>query len=195
MDNLPILEMDLSKRTSDLRTQFDAVDRQNWPSKPIRASTSRTSGLLTVTCAGGICPEAAWPPSRCEKPTQKSAASAITAVPTTQDQAEDRAAPERLGPSASGRSSIARSPCSSIGRPATLSSIDTFVSAHIFRGLGKNVNAAELVEKLVPHRCSAFVIQREGKSVTSSNAHALKERRPSLTSRRRSRHRHLATCR
>ena len=28
MDNLPILEMDLGKRTSDLRTQFDAVDRR-----------------------------------------------------------------------------------------------------------------------------------------------------------------------
>jgi hypothetical protein len=27
MDDLPILEMDLGKRTSDLRTQFDAVDR------------------------------------------------------------------------------------------------------------------------------------------------------------------------
>jgi hypothetical protein len=32
--------------------------------------------------------------------------------------------------------------------------------------------------KLVSHRCPAFVMQREGKSVTSSNADELKERRP-----------------
>ena len=30
---------------------------ENWPSKPIRVSTSRASGLLTVTCGGGIAAE------------------------------------------------------------------------------------------------------------------------------------------
>ncbi len=57
-------ELDLVGARIDDEKQVALVDDLPWPRKPIRVSTSRRSGVLTVTVAGGIGTAAAWPPSR-----------------------------------------------------------------------------------------------------------------------------------
>ncbi len=155
MDNLPILEMDLGKRTSDLGTQFDAVDRRELAEQAdlrVDVACERLAhshlrgwhlrrGSLTASAIGEANPE------DCRERYHRRA--------------------HHPGPDRGPRG----------GRPFAVlverTTCDPLVNRHFQppgarRGLGKNLNAAEFIEKLAPHRspcpCCA---SREGKMITT----------------------------
>src|SRR5215472_15075238 len=74
---------------------------ENWPRKPSWVSTSRSSGWLTVTGAGGGAMGLAV--SREEAETQRRPAIPATATPSTQGQVRDRLPPKGSAPSMSDR--------------------------------------------------------------------------------------------
>jgi hypothetical protein len=49
VDDIAVLETDLSQGAADLRTQLKMSTAENWPRNPSLPSTSRCSGALTTT--------------------------------------------------------------------------------------------------------------------------------------------------
>src|SRR5690349_11022996 len=151
MDNLPILEMDVSQRPSDLRAQLDAVDRrklaeQAYPRVDVAYERVAHSRWRRRRCGRGILTDFAMgetDPEECgERYHRRAHHPGPGRGPRGAGTPWPRVRPILKSPFAVFVDTTTCDPC--VNRH--------FRPAHILRGLGKNVNAAELVEKLVPHR-------------------------------------------